>query len=642
MAIKEIVVFDTECYRDFWMIAFRNIQTGNTSSFEMYEGQPLDVDRIRKIIQRYTLIGFNSTGYDMPMLALALTKGTTTQMLKDASDGIIVHGIKPWNFHDRFPSTPIDQDLCDHIDIIEVLPGQASLKLYGGRMHSRKLQDLPIEPSASISPAQRIELRDYCINDLVTTQDAYSQVQPQLELRKKMSAEYGIDLRSKSDAQIAEVVIRSQVEQATGRKIPKAKDMTGHTFKYIAPSFIWFKSPALQEMFTLLKEHEFTVMAAGSVILPDWLSKLPIDIGLSTYKMGIGGLHSTEESVCHVADDDTFLIDRDVAAYYPNIILQMGLYPENMGKEFLGVYRKIVERRLEAKRTGDKVTDDALKITINGSFGKFGSKYSVLYAPNLLIQTTITGQLALLMLIELLEDNGFSVVSANTDGVVIKGNKKDLEKLEACIYAWEMNNGYTTEATPYRAIYSRDVNSYVALKEAGGAKLKGFFAPAGVNKNPNNQISTTAVVKYLVHGTPVEDTIIACTDVTQFLTVRTVRAGAIKPTKLEMCNDWVEDADGGKWTSPSLPGAAAVKRKSRPPAFEVVTAFDYLGKVVRWYYGIDEEGDIRNKINGYLVPRSEGAVPMMELSDHLPDDLDHKWYIDESYSILEQIGYKNA
>ena len=637
MITKEKLVFDTECYKDFWMIAFRNIETGNTLAFELYEGCPLKVDTIRKIIQRYTLIGFNSINYDMPMLALALTEGTTTQDLKKASDGIIVNGVKHWQFYDRFPCKKIDQDECDHIDIIEVLPGQASLKLYGGRMHSRKLQDLPIDPSDSISPAQRIELREYCINDLVTTQDAYSRIQPQLELRGKMSEEYGLDLRSKSDAQIAEVVIRSQVEKSTGRKLSKPKDMTGETFKYIAPDFIWFKTKILQDMYALLKEHEFTVMATGSVMLPEWLSAMPIKIGSSTYKMGIGGLHSTEESICHVADDDTFLIDRDVAAYYPNIILQMGLYPANMGREFLDIYRKIVDRRLEAKRTGDKVTDDALKITINGSFGKFGSKYSILYAPNLLIQTTVTGQLALLMLIELLELNGFSVVSANTDGVVIKGKRADLGKLDECIFAWEMNNGYSTEATPYKAIYSRDVNSYLALKEGGGAKLKGFFAPAAINKNPNSQICTTAVVKFLIHGTSVEETIQSCTDITQFLTVRTVRAGAIKPTTLEMRDDWV-NSEPGLWISPSLIGATPVKRKSRPPTFEVIKDSIYLGKVVRWYYGIGEEGDIRNKCNGYLVPRSEGAVPMMQLIDDLPDDLDHQWYINESYSILNQIG----
>lgn len=58
------------------------------------------------------------------------------------------------------------------------------------------------------------------------------------------------------------------------------------------------------------------------------------------------------------------------------------------------------------------------KIVLNGTFGKLGSKYSFLYSPNLMIQVTITGQLALLMLIEALEAAGISVVSANTDGIV--------------------------------------------------------------------------------------------------------------------------------------------------------------------------------------------------------------------------------
>jgi hypothetical protein len=43
---------------------------------------------------------------------------------------------------------------------------------------------------------------------------------------------------------------------------------------------------------------------------------------------------------------------------------------------------------------------DSLKITINGSFGKLGNYYSALYAPDLMVQVTVTGQLALLKLIE--------------------------------------------------------------------------------------------------------------------------------------------------------------------------------------------------------------------------------------------------
>ena len=70
---------------------------------------------------------------------------------------------------------------------------------------------------------------------------------------------------------------------------------------------------------------------------------------------------------------------------------------------------------------------NALKVTVNGSFGKFGSPYSVLYSPDLLVQVTVTGQLSLLMLIQWMESQGISVVSANTDGVVVKCPKSKEE-----------------------------------------------------------------------------------------------------------------------------------------------------------------------------------------------------------------------
>ena len=111
-------------------------------------------------------------------------------------------------------------------------------------------------------------------------------------------------------------------------------------------------------------------------------------------------------------------MDCDVASYYPSIILNQGLCPANIGENFLRVYKKIVDERLKAKKEGDKVVSESLKIVINGSFGKFGSKFSALYAPEMLLQVTLTGQLALLMLIEKLENADIKVISANTDGVV--------------------------------------------------------------------------------------------------------------------------------------------------------------------------------------------------------------------------------
>ena len=61
-----------------------------------------------------------------------------------------------------------------------------------------------------------------------------------------------------------------------------------------------------------------------------------------------------------------------------------------------------------------------MEVVVNGTFGKLGNMFSIIYSPDLLFQVTLTGQLTLLLLIERLELAGVRVVSANTDGIVIK------------------------------------------------------------------------------------------------------------------------------------------------------------------------------------------------------------------------------
>ena len=60
--------------------------------------------------------------------------------------------------------------------------------------------------------------------------------------------------------------------------------------------------------------------------------------------MGIGGLHSTEQSVHYIANEDFILVDRDVTSYYPTIILNQGLAPAHLGEAFTNTYRQILDR----------------------------------------------------------------------------------------------------------------------------------------------------------------------------------------------------------------------------------------------------------------------------------------------------------
>lgn len=595
---KQILMTDVECYGNYFLLAFHNIVSKKFTYFELHEDSALDIPKIRKILQTYTTAAFNSINYDLPLIFLALT-GADNATLKKASDMIIVTGLKPWHIENKF-NFKIPKQGLDHIDLIEVAPGKASLKLYGGRIHSDTLQDLPIDPSDLISPEQRVELREYCSNDLKLTHDLYRKLLPQIELRAQMSKEYGIDLRSKSDAQIAEAVISHQMQKLTKIKPERPVVEAGTVFCYTPPEFIEFHSDILCNVRDRMVNAQYVVNDSGKILIPDGLDKETFSYGESNYRIGIGGLHSCEETTMHLADDEWMLIDRDVASYYPAIILNCRLFPEHLGPRFLAVYKDIVDRRLKAKAEGNKVVADSLKITINGSFGKLGSKWSVLYSPQLLLQTTITGQLALLMLIEQVEAVGVQVVSANTDGIVMKCRRKDKAVLDKAVWLWEQATGFSTEETLYSALYSRDINNFIAIREDGsGYKVKGAYAPpepVGSSwPNPHNQICIDAVIDFLRFGKPIAETITQSEDPRKFVSCRTVKGGAI-------FNE------------------------------------EYLGKAIRWYYKIGNAGAIHYKTNGYKVPKTEGAEPCMQIPLVLPDDMDFRWYIREAESILCDIG----
>ena len=585
-----MVIIDTEVFRDYFLLAALHLPTGRVGFFEMYDGKELDTG-FRSMLQRQTTVSFNGLNFDLPILVHALGKASCAD-LKALADDIILNNRKAWQLGIEIPKR------WDHIDLIELAPGQNSLKTYGGRLNADKLQDLPFPPEASIAPDQRETVRNYCVNDLRTTALLYETLKPQIALREQMSEQYGVDLRSKSDAQIAEAVIRHELERMSDAPIPKPKVNLNATYRYLDPEIIKFKDPELQKVFKRILSHQFSLSGNGAIALPDWLGMTKIKLGGRDYQMGIGGLHSCEKRQYVEADSDYLLADFDVASYYPSIILQQQLAPKALGKNFLNVFQTIVTRRLNAKKTGDKVTADTLKITVNGTFGKLGSKYSFLYSPDLLVQTTITGQLALLMLIERMHEAGIEAVSANTDGVVLRCPRALERKMEEVAWGWMLDTSYELERTNYRLVASRDVNNYLAVKTDGKAKGKGVFAAPGLAKNPDGQIIYDAAAARIMRGTPFEETIRNCRDIRKFVTLRRVTGGAV-------------------WEG------------------------QHLGKVVRFYYStsVPETTAIRYAKNGNMVPKSQGAVPMMDLPESFPDDIDYRVYEVETERLLCEVGY---
>ena len=573
--------------------------------FYMEESPDATLDRylLSYIMQRNRTVGFNSIPYDLPMI-WAAHSNPNCAFLKSISDSLIVDGIWPAELA-KTHGFAIHK--TRHIDLIEVCPLKGSLKTYGGRLHARHLQDLPFDPNHALSASEALIVRDYNFNDLDLTALIFENLKDQIDLRTTLSAEYKTDLMSKSDAQIAEAVIGSEIKKLIGKYPlkPKVDDATSYNYKI--PNFMQFQTPYLQNLLETVRYAKYT-LENDKIKIPDVIKEFEIKIGLSVYRMGNGGLHSSEKNEYHISSETSILVDNDVASYYPMIILNGNLCPQHLGQNFLTVYRSLVKRRLAAKKAKQNVIADSLKIVINGSFGKLGSPYSILYSPDLLIQVTVTGQLSLLMLIEALELVGIPIVSANTDGIVANCPIDKRGLMREVILNWENITGFTTEETRYKAIYSRDVNAYLAVKEDNSFKGKNsYFDPWSggskeaifrFHKNPQTTICIEAVKNFIVSGTPVEQTIRSATDITKFVSVRNVTGGAVK-------ND------------------------------------QYLGKVVRWYYAIGEFGTINYRISGNKVSDSDGAKPIMTLIDSIPNDINYSWYESKANDILEELQVTN-
>ncbi len=653
---RETLLFDIECYPNYFLAGFTSLKTGKVCYFEMTPDYPLDIDRLAWVLHNFCITGFNSISYDLPITALALA-GKSCEVLKHETQQIIMFDQRGQDILRKHKVKRLD---IDHVDLIEVAPLFASLKIYGGRLHTPSMQDLPFHPDVYLNQDQMTIVRWYCLRkDLTSTAFLRTALDEQLTLRATLSNEYGTDLRSKSDAQIAEAVIADEVSRLNGKRAQRPVIDVGTSYSYQVPNFLQFKSEVMQWTLNVVRNARFVVEESGSVGLPVELKELKITLAGGEYRMGIGGLHSSEKSAAHFADDHTLLIDRDVTSYYPFIILNLGLYPQHLGPNFLHVYRSIVNRRLAAKERGDMVVSDSLKITINGSFGKLGSKWSILYAPDLLIQVTMTGQLSLLMLIERLEMSGISVVSANTDGIVIKCPKHLEAVMDSVVTQWEADTQFNTEASNYLAIYSRDINNYIAVKAPTkkspkvGIKAKGAYARPGLQKNPTGEVSIDALEALLTQGIPIETTIRGCRDIRKFVSVRTVKGGAVKiwgrvlpehETKQQLLElTGFVPVEGGDWRHPtwqnelsvaSLEGAYEYAKEMWPAAKQ-----EYLGKAIRWYYAAGEEGEIVYASNGNKVPKSDGAKPLMDLGKEFPNDVDYDRYIQETERMLKDIGY---
>ena len=698
MTTRPYAELDIECFHNWFLVGITDRATGTRWDYQMVPGTQLDLAALRVLLQHYTIVTFNGQGYDLPMLAYALT-GADCAQLKAANDDIIESHLIYWQFYKKYRAWP--PDYIDHIDVAEPTPGvKIGLKAYACRLGSELVQDSPVDFRKPLPMDHVVDEILYCQNDRGITGELFDAIKPRIELRERMSTRYGVDLRSKSDAQMAEAMVKAElirrVRESLAAYAAEPADLAafaswphqsvdhtidsygnvkitiptfqhGTTFRARIPPYVAFATPYMQDFLELVRNCDFLISNKDEaelmgidgkgiktgVMIPDALKGRDIVIGQTTYRVGIGGLHSQESSVYYQTIPGVqTLRTADVGSYYPSLILNAGMNPTQLGPLFSEIYGEAYRERLAAKAAAKKLTpgtpehteqstvEGGFKIVLNGTFGKLFSRFSIFYAPEFGIAVTIGGQLSLLMLIERLELSGIRVVSANTDGIemLVPAGREWLA--EQIIEWWQHATNLTLDTKSYLALAARDVNNYISLQFDGSVKRKGVFGESGVlnNKHPDCDICADAVVAYLSKGTPLQETIYGCQDIRKFVRVRGAKGGA----------SWFR-AGVSQWMDATVvagsddPGTlyeidGQVVGSATPTPTRVLVNGEHLGRAVRWYYALDCNDYIVDSKSLNKVAGSDGARPVMRLPATCPTDINRAHYVQIAEDMLRDIG----
>jgi len=390
----------------------------------------------------------------------------------------------------------------------------------------------------------------YNVNDVLGTCEIFYFILDDIGTRFDIAAEYGLNVLSASDSKIGDVFFRKYYTEAANVSI--SHYVKGRTYRkamklsLCVHESVHFRTKEFKDMLT---EIQGTTVYSTLELNIKFVSK-----GV-TYNIKSGGLHSVDYPGVYLSTKDMYVWDVDVDSYYPSLIINGRVKPKHLSDVFFDVFKTIVNDRLAAK-AGRFIKDKIkaaknliraaiLKITANGVYGKFNFEFGPLYDPLCTLQTTITGQLQLLMLVERITMVDMEVISVNTDGIVSLIPTNRLDEFKAICEEWQRDTSLNLEHTKYPLYIRRDVNNYFTVKDMDdpykSIKAKGELDEfrrinyPKLQKGYNAPIVAHAIQKYFIEGKPAMETLREHTDIYDFC--KTTNIGKKFGLQLESIKD---------------------------------------------------------------------------------------------------------
>ena len=531
------MIYDIEVFPNTFHCVILNTDNEELYKFEISERK----NQIRELVQfftnpKYLLCGYNNKHYDDVIINyiidyidtmlcksiydVTLSLFNLSQTIINLEDGNISK-IKRWKYANYFES----MDLLTMMFSSKLRVGLKSMQI---TMQYQNVQEYSGD-FGSFLPKDKIdEMISYNINDVKSTYSLFNYLvkNGDIDLRLFIEQEYGFNALSMDSVKFGETLIAKKVCEElhiNKRQLEQMRSpMDNIPLKDVILPFIRYKNPKFQEALEDMKKQ---VVSSKNKKPGEKNYENKFVVSGVRYSIGVGGIHSLNEPRIYVPKEDEYLGHLDVASMYPSFIVRYGWFPRHLGKAGLAVYTQIYHERIQAKHSGQKQKNLALKLTLNSVTGKMQQETSWMYDPFSVFKIRINGQLILLMLADLLLQHSCEIVQVNTDGVMFIAKKAYKDAIMESVAKLEQLTKLSFEADSYEAFYQFAVNDYFGVvdgfSQSRNPKLiekKGMFITEPVlGKGLAPTIIPEAVINYFVFNIPVEDTIRNCDDIRKFL-----------------------------------------------------------------------------------------------------------------------------
>lgn len=531
------MIYDIEVFPNTFHCVLLNTDNEELYKFEISERK----NQIQELVQfftnpKYLLCGYNNKHYDDVIINyiidyidvmfrksvydITLSLFNLSQTIINLEDGNISK-IKKWKYANYFES----MDLLTMMFSSKLRVGLKSMQI---TMQYQNVQEYSGD-FGSFLPKDKIdEMISYNINDVKSTYSLFNYLvkNGDIDLRLFIEQEYGFNALSMDSVKFGETLIAKKVCEElhiNKRQLEQMRSpMDNIPLKDVILPFIRYKNPKFQEALEDMKKQ---VVSSKNKKPGEKNYENKFVVSGVRYSIGVGGIHSLNEPRIYVPKEDEYLGHLDVASMYPSFIVRYGWFPRHLGKAGLAVYTQIYHERIQAKHSGQKQKNLALKLTLNSVTGKMQQETSWMYDPFSVFKIRINGQLILLMLADLLLQHSCEIVQVNTDGVMFIAKKAYKDAIMESVAKLEQLTKLSFEADSYETFYQFAVNDYFGVvdgfSQSRNPKLiekKGMFITEPVlGKGLAPTIIPEAVINYFVFNIPVEDTIHNCDDIRKFL-----------------------------------------------------------------------------------------------------------------------------